>query len=128
MEAKARGWPEHSIPWCPRGPRGPRGVHVRGLGPRRPLLLSDDDKAVALGLLGAVFVVLARSLGFLAFLVVARLREGRIKAAAVQGGRLILGRGSSIAAVVGALPWSTRWLLNSSPWVPFLFERSWRYG
>ena len=80
----------------------------------------DDDKAVTLGLLGAVFVVLL-DLYFLAFLVVARVREGRI-AAAVKGGLLLLGAGLPIAAVVGALPWSTRWLLNSSPWVVFLLR------
>jgi peptidoglycan/LPS O-acetylase OafA/YrhL len=73
----------------------------------------SDDNAIALGLLGTVFVVLF-DLFLLVFLVGGKLREGQI-AAAVKDGLLLVGLGLLIVPVVGALPWSLRWVVNSSP-------------
>jgi len=77
-----------------------------------------DDVTIALGLLGAVFVVLL-DLFLLVYLVGAKLREGKI-AEAVKRGLLLIGLGLLIAPAVAVLPWSLGWLYNSSPWIPFL--------
>lgn len=82
--------------------------------------------AISLGLLGAVFVVLL-DLFLLVYLVGGKLREGEL-AAAVKGGLLILGLGLLIAPGVGVLPWSLRWLYDSSPWVPFLLRALFAVG
>jgi MFS family permease len=79
-----------------------------------------DDDAIALGLLGAGIVLLV-ALVLLVFLAGSKLLEERLKAAALQGSA-ILGLGLLIAPVAGVLPWSIRWVLNSSPWVPFLLR------
>jgi hypothetical protein len=78
------------------------------------------DATIALGLLGAVFVILF-DLFLLFFLAGAKLREGSI-AAAIKQGVLLLGLGLLIAPVVGVLPWCLRWVMNSSPWVPLLLR------
>lgn len=85
-----------------------------------------DDVAISLGLLGAVFVVLF-DLFLLVYLVWGKLRERQL-AAAVKGGLLLLGLGLLIAPVVAVLPWSMRWLWNSSPWVPFLLRALFAVG